>query len=95
MSENLAALADREKLIAEAEALISARGEGRQDSRLIRGLLDAFAAQPVLDESKLAKAIAQVPGLPAWWGGHEFREAGRYLDRALCETAKRGELSLK
>ncbi|MBK0420466.1 hypothetical protein JD276_15690 [Leucobacter sp. CSA1] len=90
---------DREKLIAEGEALIERMAlyvDAQEDARTVARLTDALAAQPVLDPEKVAEVIrnelrkgeyATTPDeLP-------YAATSRWIARALCEAYKEGKLT--
>lgn len=84
---------DREKLIANAEDWLR-NGSPLGPRRIIRFLLDALAGQPVLDESKVAEAIWKRATQKTSRGFFiSNRDGAQKIARALCEAAKRGELT--
>lgn len=81
---------DREKLIEEAKYLSENSWQTWWPDRAQRALAacaDALAAQPVLDPEKVAEVVATTLGRERPWLG------ARRIARALCEAAKRGELT--
>ena len=86
---------DREKLIARANS-VSTNDVVRNPRRyrnLIGELADALAAQPVLDESKVAAVIEQMRDRSRKERDVAKESLGQFIARALCEAAKRGELN--
>lgn len=79
-------MTDLDDLIAEAEGYIERHGVSTA-TLLIERLIDALAAQPVLDPEKVAEVIFEET---------RYRnltpQARKSLTRAICEAAKRGEL---
>lgn len=99
---------DREELIAEATELIDSwdrQGSWTPDSPIgmIMQLRDALAAQPVLDPEKVQRFMIRHSEAASATGGdaacacdrtwRDYREHAEHKARALCEAAKRGELT--
>lgn len=78
------------------EALIAARGEGRRDSRIIRGLI---ALSAPLDPEKVAEVLRREDWTDELWDGLPQQDRSRnwelYLSaaRVLCEAYIEGKLT--